>query len=178
MTTVGANNESSSSTCSPMSEEPSSGGSAADSKKKYFPILRKLGSGSEVRAEFARIKSEMKHGKEILDKILHLSATSDATTTATRDDDGNNVEAGDEDVPSDNYLNEKMQLLLTKKLVHVSIGNYYNICWSEGENPYGSWLTSMGKTDLTVGEWEEGEFVEDISGETFTKYRVSFLASC
>lgn len=157
-----------------VNNEPSPplGGSAADSKKKYFPILRKLGGASDVRAEFAKIKSEMKHQKEIVDKFLN-SCTSSADATPTTDNANNLVEeAGDEDVPSDNFLKEKMQILLTKKLANVSIGNYYDICWSEGENPYGSWLTSMGKTALTVGKWEEGEFVEDISGEKFAKHRV------
>lgn len=92
-------------------------------------------------------------------------------------------------MPPDEFLCHTMKVIFTKKLRNVSVTNYYDICWSEGQKNmedvpgkeseekclYGTWLTSQGKEDVTVGRWEEGLFMEGTSREQFDKRRVGEL---
>ena len=94
-------------------------------------------------------------------------------------------------VPQDDLWLNKMNIILKKKLRGVSIGEFYDICWSEGKDTqhpplYGPWLASRGGNfDVDVGDWkysdgtthEHGEFVDDTSGEQYTQQRVSSFHS-
>lgn len=87
------------------------------------------------------------------------------------------------DVPPDATL-PKMNIIINKLLKNVSIPNYHDIAWSEGDgtsNPpvYGPWLKASGKESINVGEWEfadEGtDFLGDWDGEMYSQKRVRRL---
>jgi VAD1 Analog of StAR-related lipid transfer domain len=67
-------------------------------------------------------------------------------------------------LPLDETL-DRMELLFARRLRHVSIREWYETCWSEGNRTdrppfYGPWLVSTGKKDVVVGEWEFGPEVK------------------
>lgn len=168
------------------------------SKKLFLPIIRKLGP-TELKAELARLQSELKIKSNILIRAIDNATPSyntfapvslvDKEEEETLDEEDNIACMGEEEdtstIPADEFLSQKMKLILTKKLINVPITSYYDICWAEGQNKegqpeeeeekhylYGPWLTSHGKEDVIVGKWEDGQFMEDISGEQFDKRRV------
>jgi hypothetical protein len=179
--------------------------SVKKSKKLFLPILRKLGP-SELKAELIRLQSELKVKSNLLIRAVESATPSYHTFTAVssveneggeeivdeeedfRNDNGNEDDgtAAIDAVPPDEFLCQTMNVIFTKRLRNVSITNYYDICWSEGQKNmkqlpekeheekylYGPWLKYQGKEDVTVGRWEEGPFMEDISGEQFDKRRV------
>jgi hypothetical protein len=166
------------------------------SKKLFLPIIRKLGP-RELKTELIRLQTELKMKSNLLIRAVE-NATPSYNTFApvslveeeeeTMDEEDNIASMGGEEdtstPPADEFLSQKMKLILTKKIVNVPITSYYDICWSEGQNKegqleeeekhylYGPWLTSQGKEDVIVGKWEDGQFMEDISGEQFDKRRV------
>jgi hypothetical protein len=176
--------------------------SVKKSKKLFLPILRQLGP-SELKAELIRLQSELKVKSNLLIRAVESATPSYHTFTAVSSVGGEKIVDEEEDVgndndkeddgtaamdavPPDEFLCQTMNVIFTKKLRNVSITNYYDICWSEGQKNlkqlpekdqeekylYGPWLKSQGKEDVTVGRWEEGPFMEDISGEQFDKRRV------
>ena len=87
-------------------------------------------------------------------------------------------------VPPDSTL-QKMDIIVNKRLKGVSIPEFYEIVWSEGnktnrEPLLGPWLEENGKREITVGDWEfadkTGEFVGKWCGEKYQQKRVSVFA--
>jgi hypothetical protein len=81
-------------------------------------------------------------------------------------------------LPSDKML-ESMDVIMTKMLTNVSVNDFYEIFWSEGNGTdkapfYGPWLSQCGKTDIIVNDWtvakDEG-FVGEWDKEVYTHTR-------
>lgn len=89
-------------------------------------------------------------------------------------------------VPPDVTL-QKMDIIVNKRLKGVSIPEFYEVVWSEGnktnrEPLLGPWLEENGKREITVGDWEFAdearEFVGTWCEEKYKQKRVSvWLAS-
>lgn len=122
-------------------------------------------------------------GKAITERskeALHIKSKN-----SSRDIDEDEQEEDLPDVPPDDTL-KKMNVIINKRLLNVSIPDYYAIAWSEGgrtdKTPlYGPWLKESGKQDIDVGTWEfaddENEFVGDWDGEKYPQKRVSGLSA-
>lgn len=102
---------------------------------------------------------------------------------AVHDVDGVDDSNGMPAVPPDATL-KKMSVVLSKRLKNVSMSDFYEYVWSEGNRTdklplYGPWLEETGKQDVKVGEWafaeDDGgkEFTGDWCGETYKQQRVS-----
>lgn len=81
-------------------------------------------------------------------------------------------------MPPDDTL-QKMIIIGKQKMKGVSIQDYYEVAWSEGndcnkEPLYGPFLTSCGKNDVKVNKWErqEGGYKGDWCGESYTQQRI------
>ncbi|KAL7493919.1 hypothetical protein ACHAWT_002719 [Skeletonema menzelii] len=81
-------------------------------------------------------------------------------------------------MPPDDTL-QKMIIIGKQKVKGVSIQDYYEVAWSEGndcdkEPIYGPFLTSCGKNDVKVNKWEsrEGGYKGDWCGESYTQQRI------
>lgn len=109
-------------------------------------------------------------------EVLHMNSKG-----ASRDVGASEQEEEDlGDVPPDATL-EKMNVIINKRLKDVSIQNYYETAWSEGDKTnkkplYGPWLKESGKQDIKVGDWEfaaDGkEFVGDWDDEKYQQKRI------
>ena len=71
----------------------------------------------------------------------------------------------------------KMNIIAERKLKGVSLQDYFDVAWSEGHNcdkkpMYGPFLDKQGKNNVTVGSWEDGEFVGDWCEEKYTSKRI------
>lgn len=72
---------------------------------------------------------------------------------------------------------QQMTIIGKQKIKGISINDYYEAAWSEGENCnkkqiYAPFLTSCGKNDVKVTPWEMGgEIVGDWCGEKYTQQR-------
>jgi hypothetical protein len=78
--------------------------------------------------------------------------------------------------PTDIML-EKMEVVLNKTLVNVSVNSFYEVAWSEGQQTsekafFGPWLASLGAENLTVGPWAFEEALNPWTQETFSQKRV------
>eukprot|EP00984_Skeletonema_dohrnii_P011186 scaffold4439_cov134-Skeletonema_dohrnii-CCMP3373.AAC.8 len=81
-------------------------------------------------------------------------------------------------MPPDDVL-QKMIVIGKQKIKGVSIQDYYEVAWSEGndcdkEPIYGPFLTSCGKNDVNVDKWErqEGGYKGEWCGENYTQQRI------
>jgi hypothetical protein len=84
-------------------------------------------------------------------------------------------------VPPDDKI-KTMDIIVSKRLKGVSIPEFYEIVFSEGnrtdkEPLYGPWLEENGKKDVKVGDWEFAKGAEEFEGkwcgEKYTQKRVS-----
>jgi len=71
---------------------------------------------------------------------------------------------------------QSMNVVLTKTLRGVSVREWYEACWSEGNRTdkspfYGPWLVETGKKEVNVEDWTFGEFVGDWDKETYQQKR-------
>ena len=80
-------------------------------------------------------------------------------------------------MPPDPIL-QKMTSIGKQKMRGVSLQDYYEVAWSEGENCdkkpiYGPFLTSCGKNNVVVNSWETepSEYKGEWCGETYTQQR-------
>ncbi|KAL3805354.1 hypothetical protein HJC23_009061 [Cyclotella cryptica] len=78
-------------------------------------------------------------------------------------------------LPPDSII-QKMTVIGKKKLKGVSLQDYYEVAWSEGEHcdkppMYAPFLTSCGKNNVKVNPWEEGKFTGDWCQENYTHQR-------
>lgn len=81
-------------------------------------------------------------------------------------------------MPPDDVL-QKMIGIGKQKIKGVSIQDYYEVAWSEGndcvkEPLYGPFLTSCGKNDVKVNKWEsqEGGYTGEWCSEHYTQQRI------
>jgi hypothetical protein len=83
------------------------------------------------------------------------------------------VEEGENDglptLPPDEML-ESMEVIITKRLTNVSVQDFYEIFWSEGNGTdkkpfYGPWLADSGKMDVNIGDWDVAEDEQGIVNE-------------
>merc|ERR1711862_412505 len=67
----------------------------------------------------------------------------------------------------------KMEIVVDKKLRHVSISKFHDLCWSDKDSTslYGNWLTDKGSIDVAVTDWEYANFVNPWCGEEYTHKR-------
>jgi hypothetical protein len=81
-------------------------------------------------------------------------------------------------LPPDKTL-ESMDVIMTKMLTNVSINDFYETFWSEGNGTdkapfYGPWLAQCGKTEIKVDDWtvakDEG-FVGEWDKEVYSQTR-------
>lgn len=74
----------------------------------------------------------------------------------------------------------KMEPIVKAKLKGVSVQDFYDIVWSEGNDTdreplYGPWLSSCGKNDVVVSEWEKAKdeaFLNEWCGEKYDMKRI------
>jgi hypothetical protein len=119
---------------------------------------------------------------------LAIVKTCDSTSAKDQEEEGDGkdetTEEGTNDenkkfrMPPDDVL-QKMIDIGKQKIKGVSIQDYYEVAWSEGNNCdkeplYGPFLTSCGKNDIKVNEWEsqEGGYTGEWCGEQYTQQRI------
>jgi len=74
-------------------------------------------------------------------------------------------------MPPDETLG-KMNIIAERKLKGVSLDDYVEVAWSEGDKSlYKPFLEKQGKDNVTVAEWKEGECNGDWCGEQYAKQR-------
>jgi hypothetical protein len=68
---------------------------------------------------------------------------------------------------------QKMTIIIRRTLLGVSVQKWHDKCWSEREEPfYGPWLRESGKSEVNVGNWEEGDGITgDWDQETYQRRR-------
>lgn len=131
----------------------------------------------------AVVEKTHERGEEVLETLAApVKRISDKSGDATSDAKaGNQDEVDLADVPPDATL-QKMNIIISKRLKDVSIPDFYEIVWSEGNRTnrkplYGPWLEESGKTNVVVGDWafaDEGdEFVGGWCEEKYPQKRVS-----
>ena len=81
-------------------------------------------------------------------------------------------------MPADDVL-QKMTIIGKQKIKGVSMQDYFEVAWSEGndcdkEPMYGPFLTSCGKNDVKVQKWESHEegYKGEWCGETYPQKRI------
>ena len=81
-------------------------------------------------------------------------------------------------MPADDVL-QKMTIIGKQKIKGVSMQDYFEVAWSEGndcdkEPMYGPFLTSCGKNDVKVQKWESHEegYKGEWCGETYSQERI------
>lgn len=116
------------------------------------------------------MSEQVKHGASTLSKGSHVEQAPDKEEEA---DDG--VPAA----PPDKQL-ESMDVVIQKTLKGVSVREWYENCWSEGQGTdkpafYGPWLEATGKLNINVEDWDfsqEGSpFVGDWDKEEYSQKR-------
>lgn len=115
----------------------------------------------------------LKKRGEVVDKI---QAVLGAAKEGHVSKDGTKQKAPLFRMPAEPKL-QQMTIIGKQKIKGISINDYYEVAWSEGENCnkkqiYAPFLTSCGKNDVKVTPWEMGgEIVGDWCGEKYTQQR-------
>lgn len=115
----------------------------------------------------------LKKRGEVVDKI---QAALGAAKEGHVSKDGTKQKAPLFRMPAEPKL-QQMTIIGKQKIKGISINDYYEVAWSEGENCnkkqiYAPFLTSCGKNDVKVTPWEMGgEIVGDWCGEKYTQQR-------
>lgn len=115
----------------------------------------------------------LKKRGEVVDKI---QAALGAVKEGHVSKDGTKQKAPLFRMPAEPKL-QQMTIIGKQKIKGISINDYYEVAWSEGENCnkkqiYAPFLTSCGKNDVKVTPWEMGgEIVGDWCGEKYTQQR-------
>jgi len=71
---------------------------------------------------------------------------------------------------------QKMKIIADRKLKGVSLQDYYEVAWSEGQNGkkpmYGPFLEKAGKNNVVVSSWQPGQYEGEWCGEAYTEERI------
>lgn len=98
-------------------------------------------------------------------RVLSLKKKEKKTVVPKVQTDGDGLPA----LPPDKML-ESMDVIMTKMLTNVSVNDFYEIFWSEGNGTdkkpfYGPWLAECGKTDIKVDDWTVAKYEQGFVGE-------------
>lgn len=119
------------------------------------------------------------HRDACFDKIESM-ITNDGphSCSDTEDEEEDMSHANASAVEPDGVL-PKMEPIVKAKIKGVSVTDFFNIVWSEGNGNdhkplYGPWLSSCGKNDVVVGQWEKAKdkaFLNEWCGEKYDMKR-------
>ncbi|KAL7551969.1 hypothetical protein ACHAWF_015176, partial [Thalassiosira exigua] len=139
------------------------------------------GQGFVIRAESEDASAEeteefyfstvLMHRKKALDKIR---AAMEKAKTKLESPRGGVKEKTFRMSPDETL--KKMKVIAQRKLRGVSLQDYFEVAWSEGQDcekgaMYGPFLEKQAKNNVVVGPWESGEFRGDWCGEDYAQER-------
>mmetsp|Transcript_40166 Transcript_40166/g.121077 ORF Transcript_40166/g.121077 Transcript_40166/m.121077 type:complete len:293 (-) Transcript_40166:792-1670(-) len=112
-------------------------------------------------------------------KKMEMMIDKEELTQHSQAQDTENEGPGAPAVEPDTVL-PNMEPIVTTKIDGVSVKEFYNIVWSEGKGTnheplYGPWLSSCGKNDVVVGDWEMAKdeaFLNEWCGQKYDKKRI------
>ena len=152
---------------------------------KFKTKMQEMGTGIKTATD------AMTEGAGNVVNKLVIMKKDDSSSCAAKDDleegdgedeiiaeEGTNDEKKKFRMPLDDVL-QKMIIIGKQKIKGVSIQDYYEVAWSEGNDcekkpMYGPFLTSCGKNDVKVQKWESHEegYKGEWCGETYPQKRI------
>lgn len=161
------------------------------SKESADDVTVNSTSSGDGTSLLSKAAEKSRHGAE--KAIKTLSSPIKRITSGSKHKPENRDEGEEGDVVEDSDLPtvppdvtlQKMDIIVNKRLKGVSIPEFYEVVWSEGnktnrEPLLGPWLEKNGKREITVGDWESadeaGDFVGKWCGEKYKQKRVSVFA--